>query len=61
MELSLQNPRTTEREPSLERAIEGIAEALRAEDALPPQESARLHAALGDRFRAAGRNDESIE
>lgn len=61
MELSLQNPRTTTHEPNLEFAIESIASALRDEDTLSPGDSARLHSALADRFRAAGRNEESIE
>ena len=61
MELSLQDPRTTTLEPNLELAIESIASALRNEDTLSTGESARLHSALADRFRAAGRNEESLE
>jgi len=60
MELSLRDPRTTLHEASLERAIQGIAEALEHEESLTPVESGRLHAALGDRFRAAGQNEDSI-
>ncbi|MBO6740527.1 MAG: serine/threonine protein kinase [Phycisphaerales bacterium] len=61
MELSLQDPRTTTLEPNLELAIQSIASALRNEDTLSAGESARLHSALADRFRAAGRNEESLE
>lgn len=60
MELSLRDPRSTLHEASLERAIQGIAEALENEESLTPVESGRLHAALGDRFRAAGQNEDSI-